>query len=111
MPDEIWVLEYRRKVLDYLKAPQDIDLSTVRVEPSYEEVDDYEWVETDEGAEEHSVERRFFEIVVTWLYYIPRQDGQRSEPGVPGEEPLYEHRQTLVNHEAVKLLQRLDPQG
>lgn len=104
MTDHPWLVEYRRKVLEHLAAPVDVDLSTVSIEPSYSEYDDYEWIHTDDGPEEHSIERISFEITVTWLHHVPQFDGQNPEPGVPGETPQYQHTRTLENQEVADLL-------
>lgn len=104
-----WVLDYRRKVLDHLQAPQDVDLDTVKITPAHVDIDDYEWIETDDGPEEHSVERSYFEITVTWLHHLPTHENQQPEPQTPGEPALYQHGRILTDQQAVTLLLGLDP--
>lgn len=108
MSNQNWTLQYRRKVLDHVAAPQDVDLSTVEIAPSYALIDDYEWIETGEGMEEHSVERPEFSVSIVWLHHEPAFTHQTYHERTSEGFALYQHSRTLVNQEAVRLLLHLD---
>lgn len=99
--EDPWVSCYKHKLLDFLKAPQDVDLSTVEVTSEFREGYDYLL-----GIELPN----HLGIDVTWLHpNMPKKWQQariewRPEPDVQG---MHKHEANIDNEEVVEFLNTL----
>lgn len=94
-PEDPWVLRYKRLMLDHLKAPADVDLSTVEIIPSYTEA----W-----AYSEHTMGSASFDMQVNWKHVNPPKNTRTARTD---ENGLYDHGVQLSDEEAVEFLRSL----
>lgn len=94
-PEDPWVTRYKRLMLDHLKAPQDVDLATVVISPSYSERHQYS---------EYTIENESFDIDIQWEYPTPPP---RAWNPKPNENGMYDHGERLSNEEVAEFLRSL----
>lgn len=99
--EDPWVSRYKRLLLDYLKEPADIDLSTVVIDPAYRD---------GQHATDDTMAEPYFQIKVHWLY--PHMPPQYLDPDyrwkpTPNADGLYEYEREISDEEVQEFLRSL----
>lgn len=99
--EDPWVSRYKRKLLDFLKAPQDIDLATVKITSTFR--DGYDYLLNIELSNSVNID-------LTWLH--PEMPKKWREARIewrpePDAEGMHEHDASISNEEVVEFLNSL----